>query len=136
MGPDHTSAALNIKLKKEGREFDKIEGMQRLFKLQVLDHGKVIYEKEGYNQITISHIMFRSSNQLPESSENSEDETKHQYVVQALFDQHEWPDCKSENPLTADITWHLKIFSSETLAIVKDTDKEDKEKALKSSWEA
>ena len=37
--------------------------------------------------------------------------------------------------MTADITWHLKIFSSETLAIVKDTDKEDKERALKASWE-
>jgi len=29
----------------------------------------------------------------------------------------------------------LKIFSSETLAIVKDTDKEDKERTLKASWE-
>lgn len=25
-GPDHTSASFNIKLKKEGREFDKIDG--------------------------------------------------------------------------------------------------------------
>ena len=29
----------------------------------------------------------------------------------------------------------MKIFSSETLAIIKDTDKEDREKALKASWE-
>ena len=26
VGPDHTMAAINIKLKREGREFDKIEG--------------------------------------------------------------------------------------------------------------
>jgi hypothetical protein len=30
----------------------------------------------------------------------------------------------------------MKVFSSETLAIVKDTDKEDREKALKAQWEA
>jgi hypothetical protein len=29
----------------------------------------------------------------------------------------------------------MKVFSSETLAIIKDTDKEDREKALKASWE-
>lgn len=32
-GPDHTAATINIKLKKEGREFDKIEGFSKLFKL-------------------------------------------------------------------------------------------------------
>jgi hypothetical protein len=37
VGPDHTTAALNIRLRKEGREFDKIEGLKRLFKIQVLD---------------------------------------------------------------------------------------------------
>ena len=30
----------------------------------------------------------------------------------------------------------MKVFSSETLALVKDTDKEDRERALKASWEA
>ena len=33
------------------------------------------------------------------------------------------------------MTWHLRIIASETLAIVKDTDKEDRETALKLSWE-
>lgn len=61
---------------------------------------------------------------------------KHQYVLQATFDLNEWPDCKKENDSTADLSWYMKVFSSETLAIVKDTDKEDREKALKASWEA
>ena len=56
--------------------------------------------------------------------------------MQATFDLHEWPECKTENEFTSEITWYMKVFSSETLAIVKDTDKEDKEKALKASWEA
>lgn len=79
--------------------------------------------------------MFRSSHQLPESSENQDDETKHSYVIQALFDLYEWPEAKTDNADSADITWHFKIYSSETLAIIKDTDKEDKERALKASWE-
>jgi len=29
----------------------------------------------------------------------------------------------------------MKLFASETIAIIKDTDKEDREKALKASWE-
>ena len=36
---------------------------------------------------------------------------------------------------TNEITWHLKVYSTETIAIIKDTDKEDREKALKASWE-
>jgi hypothetical protein len=29
----------------------------------------------------------------------------------------------------------MKMYTSDTIAIIKDTDKEDKEKALKLSWE-
>ena len=29
----------------------------------------------------------------------------------------------------------MKWYTSETLALIKDTDKEDREKALKNSWE-
>lgn len=97
-----------------------------------------MYSQEGYNQITVGHIMFRSSNALPEPAaavEGEETEVKHQYVIQATFDLHEWPDCKKENEHTADLAWYMKVFSSETLAIIKDTDKEDRERALKASWE-
>lgn len=31
--------------------------------------------------------------------------------------------------------WFLKVISSETLGFVKDTEKEDKEKAIQKSWE-
>ena len=49
---------------------------------------------------------------------------------------NEWENCKSENEETEGVNWILKIFSTETVALVKDTDKEDKEQALKDSWEA
>lgn len=31
--------------------------------------------------------------------------------------------------------WMLKVYSQDTMAVVKDTEKEDSEKALKASWE-
>ena len=46
-----------------------------------------------------------------------------------------WPECKTVNEQTEGLTWCIKMFNSETLALVKDTDKEDREKALKASWE-
>jgi len=53
-----------------------------------------------------------------------------------LFDLNEWPECKTANDESADISWKIKVYSSETLALIKDTDKEDREKALKAQWEA
>ena len=64
---DHTSATLNIKLLKDGQEFSKIEGMApKYFRVDVLDNGKPIYSQTGYNQISISHFMFRCNQGLPD----------------------------------------------------------------------
>lgn len=46
-----------------------------------------------------------------------------------------WPEAKSVNSETEGCAWLMKWFTSETLALIKDTDKEDREKALKISWE-
>ena len=82
--------------------------------------------------------MFRCNQGLPEAApeDNPNAEIKHNYVIQAVFDLSMWEECKTENEQTEGVSWCLKIFSSETLAIIKDTDKEDREKALKASWEA
>lgn len=57
-------------------------------------------------------------------------------MIRAAFDLHEWPAGKAACEESEDITWQVKLYSSETLALIKDTDKEDREKALKASWEA
>ena len=72
VGPDHTSAALNIRLKRGANDLTE----KRLFKVEVLDQGKVIYQQLGYNQITIGHFMFRSSNALPEASADADENTE------------------------------------------------------------
>ena len=138
IGPvDHTGASINIKMQKNGQEFSKIADMKpKYFRVDVLDNGKPIFSQYGYNQVTISHFMFRCNQGLPDTAEDPTVEVKHNYVIQALFDLHEWPEGKTQNEQSQDITWQIKVYSNETLALIKDTDKEDKEKALKASWEA
>ena len=96
---DTTNAAINIKLLKAGAEFSTIEDQKpRYFKVEVLDNGKCIYAVNGYDQITISHFNIRCNNGLPEALEEGMEpntEIKHNYVIQALFDLHEWPECKT-----------------------------------------
>ena len=81
---DHTSAALNIKLLKSSQEFAQIEGMApKYFRVDILDNGKPIYSQTGYNQITISHFLFRYNQGLPDKAEdeNPDAEVKHNYVI-------------------------------------------------------
>jgi hypothetical protein len=62
-------------------------------------------------------------------------EVKHNYVIQAIFDLNMWPEARTVNSQTEGCAWLMKMFTSETVALIKDTDKEDREKALKVSWE-
>lgn len=105
---DHTSASLNIKMLQDGTEFDKVEGMSpKYFRVDILDNGVPIYSQNGYNQITISHFMFKCNQGNQESARGSgrtegDNDGKHNYVIQALFDLHEWPEGKDESN---NITW-------------------------------
>lgn len=103
---DHTSATMNIKMLKGPEEFEKVPNMKpKYFRVDVLDNGKTIYSQKGYNQITLSHFMFRCNNGLPDTSEDPNEEIKHNYVIQALFDLHEWPGGKTQGEESDDITW-------------------------------
>ena len=48
----------------------------------------------------------------------------------------EFPECKKDSDVTKDIYAILKIVgASDSIAILKDTEKEDNEKGIKKSWE-
>jgi hypothetical protein len=130
---DQIIASMNLRLLKDGKDLTK--ECRRAFTFEVLDNGKPIFSKKGWNHLNLSHFIFRANQGLPETSENPEQELKHNYVLQATFDLHQWPEAKTQNEETENITWVLKFFTSETIALIKDTDKEDREKALKASWE-
>ena len=111
------------------------EGSRAAFRLELLDNNEVVLSKKGWNQLNLSHLLLRANQGLPEQSEDPQQELKHNYVLQAVFDLTLHPEFATVNEASENITWVLKMYSSDTVALVKDTDKEDREKALKASWE-
>jgi len=55
---EHTLVSLNVKLNKNEQSLREL-GLSKFFVFQILDNGKLIFEKKGYNQINVSHLMFR-----------------------------------------------------------------------------
>lgn len=132
-------------------ETEQIVELQKNFKVEIFDNGELLNTYNGNGHLTISHFNFRSNAGLeerpkveagapPANSENEpvpDKEYKHYYVIQATFDKSDWKESIIKDiPETQGISWELKVCSSDTLAVVKDTDKEDREQALKDSWEA
>lgn len=129
-------------------EIEQVVDLQKTFKIEIFDSQELISSYHGHGKITISHFNFRGNAGLEERpsqivAEGAEPpkldpnkEYKHSYVIMATFDKNDWKTATvRDSEETQNIRWELKVFSSDTLAIVKDTDKEDREKALKDSWE-
>lgn len=92
----------------------------RLIKLELLYGDDVLVYSYGINSAVLSNVML------------TKDE---QYILQASFDLREWPEAMKSGEETDNIYWFTTIYSSDTVALVKDTSKEDREKAIKKGWE-
>jgi hypothetical protein len=57
------------------------------------------------------------------------------YILQCTFDLREWPDAAEVSAFTDQIHFVLSVLSTDTIAVVHDTTKEDRERAIKKSWE-
>lgn len=79
----------------------------------------------GYNEALFSNISLKSTKAADASN----------YYVQASFDLREWPEAKEVNEATNKIFWSMKVFSLDSVAVVRDTDKEDQDKEIKRQWE-
>lgn len=97
---------------------------RRLLKLELFENGKSIVYNTGYNSTLLSNLVLKST--------KSEEVT---YILEATFDLRDWPAAKTLSSLTENLYWNLKVISTETVAIVRDTEKEDREKAIRKSWE-
>ncbi|EGR33436.1 hypothetical protein IMG5_052980 [Ichthyophthirius multifiliis] len=113
----------NINEQTEIQERDLVE--KRLIKMELFENGKSIIYSNGYNVTHFSNVFLKST----KNNENV------QYLIQAIFDLRDWPNAKYINEDTENIFWFLSVISTSTVAFVKDTDKEDKDKTIKKSWE-
>ena len=76
---DNIMASFNLRLLQNGKELPA--EVKRAFRFEVLDNNKVIYSKQGWNQMNLSHFLFRSNQGLPETAESPDVEVKHNYVL-------------------------------------------------------
>ena len=78
---DHTVVSLNIRLLKNKVDFGSDNNLLKRFVFQVLDNGHPIFTKTGYNQINLSHFLFRSNHGLLDGPSQNGEEVKHNYVI-------------------------------------------------------
>ncbi len=59
-----------------------------------------------------------------------------EFFLKAFFDLREWPECQFAGEETQNIAWYLRVqAATNTVVLVKDTQKEERERAIQKSWE-
>lgn len=90
--------------------------------MELYDDEKMIAYTYGLNTCWFTDMT------LPKTNRN--------YYLKAFFDMREWPDCKVLNDDTKDIQWYIRVSgATNTVVLIKDTQKEEREKAIQKSWE-
>eukprot|EP00826_Nyctotherus_ovalis_P044789 TRINITY_DN4874_c0_g2_i2.p1 TRINITY_DN4874_c0_g2~~TRINITY_DN4874_c0_g2_i2.p1 ORF type:complete len:864 (+),score=330.72 TRINITY_DN4874_c0_g2_i2:1536-4127(+) len=100
----------------------------RRIRLEILQDGETIYDRMAYNHVAVPNIKLRKTEVGETGKVNS-------YIIQCGFDISDWPECVSENEETKNVSWVVKVVSPESVSIVKDTEKADREQKIKESWE-
>lgn len=100
----------------------------RRIRLEIFQDGETIYDKMSYNHATIPNIKLRKTEVTEAGKVNS-------YIIQCGFDISDWPECVNVDEGTEEVGWVIKVVSPESVSIVKDTEKADREQKIKESWE-
>ncbi len=116
---------------------------------------EILYEREFYNTMIAHSIIFDNTRRvvdpeakkienLPAIKKNSSmklanltNNENHPFHLTWVVDLSECPDYFTHNNNTNEdrTSWCMRIFSSESLAFVKDTLKDDNERSMKEHWE-
>ncbi len=119
--------------------------------LKIYKKDALMFEVDFFNDLLIPNLLLdgfpiASEHHIVTNQQNSAKKGKElipvekpdyskiltQYKIECLLDQSEIPKwLKQEKTLE----WKIEVFASETIGFVKDTTKEDAEKALIQSWE-
>jgi len=116
-------------------------------KVKIIKNQETLLEEDFFNTILINNFIFENPNctvltqtQDPKSNKNQNQQVTlpnkdlSTYYIICSFELSEFD--KHRNLIDKDNPdWIIRIFSSETLYFCKDTSKEDREKAVKDSWE-
>ena len=97
--------------------------MKRIY-LELFLEDELLMTSSGRNACSFENVVLSGS----------KDEHAN-YYLQARLELRDCEEATTVNEYTKDLHWVLTVSSNDTVAIVKDTQKEDAEKALIKSWE-
>lgn len=116
-------------------------------KVKILKNNETLLEEDFYNSILIKNFIFENpySEVLMQSQDQKNNKNQNQqislpnrelytYYIICSFDLSEF-DMNKSLIIKNNLYWEIRVFSSESLNFSKDTSKEDREKAVKDSWE-
>lgn len=92
--------------------------------MELFKDQNLIFKTSGYNQIILSNCLLQP-NQGLESN----------YYLQVRFELRNHPQMGMENQESSGIAWVLRVQGTDTVAVVKDTQIDERRAALKKSWE-
>lgn len=129
--PEEIHFSLHVRMRKGGLPIPGGKGKEiapeehlttsRLLLFEIYDGEELIVATKGHNQALIPHLNLRTNSK--------------ELIMLCKYDIDEWPECKLPTSESQDLNWVLRIISSDTVALIKDTRKEDKEEAIRKSWE-
>lgn len=96
---------------------------KRTVRLDLYCDKEIVKSDIGFNEALFSGVLLKSAKEGVN------------YYLQASFDLRQWPEAKESNENTNKILWSLKIFSSDSVAVVRDTEQQDYERDVKKQWE-
>ena len=94
---------------------------QRLLILEVYKEEELVFEERGFNQVYISNINLSKFG--PELN------------MICRYDLNQWPECTQSSEETEFLNWVVRIVPNETIALIRDTRKQDYEDSIRKSWE-
>lgn len=129
--PEEVHFSLHLRLRKGGlpvigsktKEMTPEEQLNilRLLKLELFEGENVIASSQGYNQAYLTHINLRNSGK--------------EFLLVCKFDITELPEVMQASEELQDLNWVMRVVASDSIATAKDTRKEDREEAIRKSWE-
>ena len=99
---------------------------------------KIIFQKDFENQSLIRNLILEPKSINPKDKDNSNSNKLilEAYSIKCILDTEQCPSWLTlPNEYKGDVYWKISVFTTDSLTFIKNTIKEDREKAVIESWE-
>ena len=97
---------------------------------------QLVFQKDFENKSLIRNLILESKQINQKDNNNSNKLILEAYSIKCVLDTEQCPSWLiMPNEYKGDVYWKISVFSTDSIAFIKNTIKEDKEKAVIESWE-